>query len=258
MLKLKRPGSVFLIVAIVVVALGLMTAAAISSFYLGKQVTSRLGSTSIPTATMAFPELRTSTPTIVATETGTPLPTGTPTKTPTPTATPTFTPTPTPTPRVIITEVKALGRLETSKYMMSTIIDLKREPATVWEQIFGADSLLLLAEGEVVAGIDMTQITTQDTVVQGDYVSITLPKPEILYSKVDNNRTYVYERMTGLFVRPDIELEGEARRLAEDAMVKRALEGDILRQAEVNARMQVEAFLRALGFTDIVIVVRGE
>lgn len=141
---------------------------------------------------------------------------------------------------------------------MSTIIDLKRDPTNIWEEILGTDSLLLLAEGEVVAGIDMTQITKQDIVIQGDYVSMTLPKPEILYSKIDNNRTYVYERVTGLFLKPDIELEGEARQLAEQAMVDRALEGEILEQAEANARMQIEAFLRALGFTDIVIVVRGE
>lgn len=258
MIQSKQHKSVFLIAAIVVGVLGLVAAAAMLSFYLGKQVTYRLASTSIPTATMAFPQLRTSTPTAVATRTGTPPPTGTPTKTPTPTATPTFTPTPTPTPRVIITQVKELGRLETSKYMMSTIIDLKREPTTIWEQILGADSLLLLAEGEVVAGIDMTRITAQDIVVQGDTVSIVLPQPEILYSRIDNDRTYVYQRMTGLFVRPDIKLEGEARQLAEQAMVERALEGDILRQAGANARIQIEAFLRVLGFTDIVIVVRGE
>jgi hypothetical protein len=157
---------------------------------------------------------------------------------------------------VIITEMQSLGRLETSKYMMSTIIDLKREPTNVWEEIFGTDSLLLLAEGEVVAGIDMTQINKQDIIVQGDHVSITLPAPVILYSKIDNDRTYVYERMTGLFRRPDIELEGEARQLAEQAMIDRALEGEILRQAETNARTQIEALLRALGFTDTVIVVR--
>jgi hypothetical protein len=258
MTQFKQYKSVLIVAAIVIVALGLAIASGILAFSLGKDMASRFAKTSIPTATMAFPELRTSTPTAVPTKTGTLSPTGTPTKTPTPTATPTFTPTPTPTPRVIITEVKALGRLETSKYMMSTIIDLKRDPTNIWEEILGTDSLLLLAEGEVVAGIDMTQITKQDIVIQGDYVSMTLPKPEILYSKIDNNRTYVYERVTGLFLKPDIELEGEARQLAEQAMVDRALEGEILEQAEANARMQIEAFLRALGFTDIVIVVRGE
>ena len=57
--------------------------------------------------------------------------TATPTSTPTHTPTPTFTPTPTPTPRVIITEVKALGRLETTKYLLETVIDLEREPANI-------------------------------------------------------------------------------------------------------------------------------
>ena len=36
------------------------------------------------------------------------------------------------------------------------------------------------------------------------------------------------------------------------------LEGEILKQAEASGKTQVEAFLRSLGFTDVVIVVRGE
>jgi hypothetical protein len=39
-------------------------------------------------------------------------------------------------------------------------------------------------------------------------------------------------------------------------MRDRALEGEILEQAEANGRMYLEAFLRALGFTNIEIVVR--
>jgi hypothetical protein len=41
-------------------------------------------------------------------------------------------------------------------------------------------------------------------------------------------------------------------------MLDRALLGDILQQAEANGRIQLEAFLRSLGFTDIVIIVQGK
>lgn len=245
------------LISLLVGLLVLLIIVASLSFAVGKRMAS-LRQASTPAATPSFPDLRTSTPTPVPTRTLTPLPTGTPTHTPTPTPTPTFTPTPTPTPRVIITEVRALGRLETAKYMMSTVIDLKREPVNLWEELFGTDTLLLIAEGEVVAGIDMTAITPQDIVVHDDQVKITLPPAQVLYSKIDNDRTYVYERTTGLFRQPDETLEGEARQIAEQAMLDRALEGDILRQAEANARMQIDAFLRALGFTDVVITVRNK
>lgn len=214
--------------------------------------------TASPTATLPFPTVQPATPTLTPTVTRTPIPTGTPTRTPTPTQTPTSTPTPTPTPRVVITQIKSLGRLETVLFMMQTVIDLEREPANVWGQVFGTDELLLVASGEVVAGFDLARIKEQDITVQGDHITMLLPPPEILYSRVDNQETYVYERKTGLFRKPDPRIETEARQLAEQAMVERAHRGEILRQAENNGRLQVEGLLRSLGFTDITLIVRIE
>jgi hypothetical protein len=159
---------------------------------------------------------------------------------------------------VIITEIKSLGRLETVTFMMQTVIDLEREPANIWEQVFGTDELLLVASGEVVAGFDLSRIREQDITVRGDHVTMVLPPPEILYSRVDNDETYVYERNTGLFRKPDPRIETEARQLAEQAMLERAQQGNILRQAEANGRLQIEALLRSLGFTDILLIVRTE
>jgi hypothetical protein len=185
-------------------------------------------------------------------------PTGTATPTPTPTYTPTSTPTPTPTPLVTISEIRSLGRLETVQFYLQTVINLANEPSSVWDQLLGTDSLLLIASGEVVGGFDLSKIEPGDITVHGDRITMVLPPPEILYSRVDNEETSVYERKTGLFRKPDKDLEGEARRLAEQAMVDRAIKGDILERAEANGRLQVEALLRQFGFSDVVIVVRNE
>jgi hypothetical protein len=147
--------------------------------------------------------------------------------------------------------------LETVQFLLQTVIDLTDKPANFWEQLLGTDSLLLVAGGEVVAGFDLAKIEPDDITLHGERITMVLPPPEILYSRIDNQETYVYERKTGLLRRPDKDLEGEARRLAEQAMVERALRGEILRRAEVNGRRQVEALLRAFGFSDIVIIVRG-
>jgi hypothetical protein len=211
----------------------------------------------LPTATLPFPTVQTSTPTTRPTWTMTPAPTGTATATATATPTSTPTPTPTPTPRVTITEIRSLGRLETVQFFMQTVINLEEEPANVWEQILGTDKLLLVAGGEVVAGFDLSKIQPEDISVRGDHVTIVLPSPEILYSRVDNEETFVYERKSGLFRKPDPRFEGEARRLAEQAMVDRALKGEILRRAEANGRLQVDALLRSLGFSDIFIMVKA-
>ncbi|MCB0195136.1 MAG: DUF4230 domain-containing protein [Anaerolineae bacterium] len=188
--------------------------------------------------------------------------TNTPTQTSTPTATstprPTSTSTPTPTPIVVITKIDSLGQLETTEYAMQTVIDLENEPSNLWERLAGSDKLMLLAEGEVIAGFDLTKVTEADIVVDGTQVTLALPPAEILRSRIDNERTQVYQRETGLFVRPDTTLESRARQLAEEALVEWAIERDIFDQAERDGRTQLENFLRSLGFTEITITVKEE
>lgn len=209
-----------------------------------------------PTVTATRPIIHTKTPTHTPIPTATPGPTHTPTATPTATPTPTLTPTPTNTPIVVNPKLKALGRLESAQYVMQVVIDLEREPGNIWQQAFGTDQLLLIAEGQVVAGFDLTKIEEDDVVVQGNSVSLTLPPPELLYFGVDEDKTYVYERKTGFLTRPDEALETEARRRAQAEVVNWALEHQVFEKAEEFGVFYLESFLRSLGFTDVQVEVR--
>ncbi len=239
---------VALLFAVLAAAIGILT------YRLGQQATlAQIEATKVVTSTntpIPPPAIVTNTPT----PTNTPVPTHT--NTPTPTATPTNTPTPTPTPIVVITHVKELGRLETTEFAMRTVVDLENDPSNTWQKIFGSDQLLLLAEGEVVAGFNLDEIEENDIVVDGTRVVITLPAPQILYSRIDNDRTQVYERNTGIFVRPDKTLESRARKLAEDSMREWAIERGIIDKATEAGRQQLEGLLRSLGFTEVIINVK--
>jgi hypothetical protein len=202
------------------------------------------------------PAIVTNTPTTTPTPSPTVGPTATPTFTPSPTPSPTNTPTPTPTPIIVITHINALGRLETAEFAMRTAIDLKNEPDSLWQQIFGSDKLTLVAEGEVVAGFDLSKVKDEDIVTQGTIVKITLPPPEIFHTRIDNERTYVYERQTGLLVKPDPSLESRARLLAEQALTDWAIQRGIHDQADKYGRYQLENLLRSLGFTTITIEIK--
>ena len=201
-----------------------------------------------PTPTRVLPTAR---PTQTPTPTATPMPT----ITPSPTATPLPTATPTPTPIAVITGINAFGRLETVQYTMRDIVRIEDEPVGLLERL-SRDRLILIAEGEVVAGFDLTKVTEDDIVVNGTSVRIILPPPEILYSRIDNERTFVYERETGLLRRPDPDLETAARRLAEGQLVSWALEREILDKAEDHGVLYLENFLRSLGFTRVRVEVR--
>jgi hypothetical protein len=216
---------------------------------IGETVTSTPRATSTP---VAPPRIVTNTPSATS------MPTATSTASPTPTPTNTPTATPSPTPIVVITHVNALGRLETTEFAMRTVVDLENEPNSLWQNIFGTDKLMLVAEGEVVAGFDLDKVKKEDIIVQGAKVAITLPAPEILYSRIDNERTYVYERETGLLVAPDSTLESRARQIAEESLVDWALQRNIYGKAQSAGRTRIENLLRSLGFTEIVIKVRGQ
>jgi hypothetical protein len=189
----------------------------------------------------------------------TPIPTVTstvvPTRTPAPTATLRPTLTPSPTPIIVITGIHALGRLETAQYTLRDIVEMKDAPDNILER-FSQDKLLLIAEGEVVAGFDLAMIEEGDIVVIYDTVLLILPEPEILYTRIDNDRTYVYERETGLFRRPDPDLETAARRLAERQIRDWAVERGILEDAEEFGLLYLENFLYTLGFNKVRIEIR--
>jgi hypothetical protein len=244
---------------------GLVAAVAITAYRLGQQAVTASHVTGTETeATNAAIVLPTATRTSVPPRivTNTPTTTRTPSPTPGPsstlTATPTDTPTPTPTPITVITHIIPLGRLETTEFAMRTIVDLANEPTTIWENIFGTDSLTLIAEGEVVGGVDLNKIEPEDIEVQGASVRIVLPAPEILYSRIDNERTRVYERKTGLFRQLDDTLEGRARYLAEQSLREWAIERKIYEKAEASTQVQIESLLRSLGFTEITIEFKAE
>ncbi|GAB4413324.1 MAG: hypothetical protein Fur0044_07690 [Anaerolineae bacterium] len=236
--------------------IGLLAAVGFSAFRLGQQtLAERQGNPTEETLPSPTPSIIAQPPPII-TNTPTATPTVTPTREPTATPSPTRKPTPTPSPTPIIVSITELGRLETTEFAMRTVIDLEKDPSNLWEKLVGTDKLMLIAEGEVVAGFDLQKVDEKkDIEVQGTTVKITLPPPEILYSRIDNEKTYVYERQTRLLVKQDPSLESRARLLAEKNLVEWAEQRGIYQKAEVAGRAYLENFLRSLGFTDVTIEV---
>jgi hypothetical protein len=237
---------------------GLLVVVGIIAYRVGQQTfpNGELVSTDVALAAPSVTNTPAQPPPIVTnTPTATPTPSPTPGPTNTPSPTPTNTPLPSPTP--IIVDITELGRLETTEFAMRTVIDLEKDPSNLWEQLVGSDTLMLIAEGEVVAGFDLQKVDSKkDVKVQGTTIKLTLPPPEILYSRIDNEKSYVYERKTGLLVKPDPTLEGRARLLAEQNLVEWAEQRGIYQKAEDSGRIYLESFLRSLGFTDITIEVK--
>ena len=151
----------------------------------------------------------------------------------------------------VIEKIRQLSRLETVEYSLDKIVEGERQSAFLPDFLAG-DKLLLVAHGEVIAGIDLGQFKAGDVAVNGDAVHVRLPAAQILTTRIDNSRTRVYSRMTGLLVATDPNLESEVRKIAEQQIAQAALDDGILEKARQNARTSVTALLYGLGFRTVV------
>jgi Protein of unknown function (DUF4230) len=150
----------------------------------------------------------------------------------------------------VVRQIAQLQRLETVKFTMDKIISGERGSPYL-PRLLVSDRLLLVAHGEVIAGVDLSGIQAADVSVQGEKVAVIMPKAQILVTRLDNDKTKVYSRDTGLFSTPDPNLESEVRQEAEHQLQQAALDGDILKSADDNARVTIASLLKGLGFNQV-------
>ena len=160
-------------------------------------------------------------------------------------------PTPTilPDPITIIDQIQALARLETIRYTVEKVITAETNQG-VLAPLFG-DRLLFVAHGYVIAGIDMSKIKPADLWLTGTVLNVRLPGAEVLVSTLDNGKSYVYDRQTGLLANADPNLETQARQVAEQQITQSALDDGILNQAMANAQTYLKWFFETLGYKQI-------
>jgi hypothetical protein len=147
----------------------------------------------------------------------------------------------------VVRQIQQLQRLETVVFNMDKIISGGWESRYLPTFLAG-ERLLLVVDGDVTAGVDLGRIAAANIIVSGQTIRMKIPDAEIFATRVDNERSRVYSRETGLFTRVDPNLESDVRREAERQVRQAALDNGILRVAAANARTTMTSFLRGLGF----------
>src|SRR5512138_3487372 len=161
-------------------------------------------------------------------------------------------PTPTiiPDPVTYINEVRALALLETIQYSVEKVITGETRGGT-FQSLFG-DKILFVGHGTVIAGIDLSKLQPQDMHFENGVLTVKLPPAEIFIATLDNDKSYVYDRNTGVLTKPDVNLETLVRQRAEQEILKAALDDGILQQAQTNAEAYLLKFFTALGFPNTI------
>jgi hypothetical protein len=154
----------------------------------------------------------------------------------------------------VIRQIQALNRLEATTYLTEQVITAEQS-GNAFYNFFRGDKLLLVASGEVIAGFDLTKLRPEDVQVSADGVTttVTLPPAEVLLSRLDNEKTRVYSRDTGILTSGDPGLESAARLEAEQRIVQAACEGGILKRAVEDGRRNIENLVKAFGAKNVVV-----
>jgi hypothetical protein len=147
----------------------------------------------------------------------------------------------------VVNKIQQLQRLETVVYTMDKVVSGEKENP-VLPNFLAGDRLLMVVHGEVVAGVDFSGLTRGDVAVEERKVVLRLPAAQVFSTRVDNERTKVYSRQTGLLVPVDPNLETQVRQEAERQMLQAALLDGILKTASANARSTLTSLLQGLGF----------
>jgi hypothetical protein len=151
----------------------------------------------------------------------------------------------------LVTQVRELNRLETASMRVMHVGTITQTYKLV-PNALGGDEITFLATGDVIAGIDLSQLRPEDVWRSPDgMITMRLPPSQILVSRVDNEQSRVLTRKTGVLRRADVDLETRARQHAEENIRAEAVKRGILKIASDNGERKMAELLRTLGFMRI-------
>jgi hypothetical protein len=145
----------------------------------------------------------------------------------------------------VVKRVQTLSQFTTVRYTLEKVVVFEDAK---W---YGDNRVLLVAHGVVKAGLDLDQIGPNDIRIEGKKIQITLPRPRVTDVYLDDQRTQIVERSTGLLRTFDKDLEQNARAAAVEELRRGALQNGILKDATERGQAQLTILLYQLGFTEI-------
>ncbi|MDO4906604.1 DUF4230 domain-containing protein [Neisseria sp.] len=149
----------------------------------------------------------------------------------------------------VLTQIQNLNRLESTAFHIDTIV--KTEKKGNWYALWqDAQTGLFMAQGRVLAGLDLNKLTADNVNVVDGKVIISLPPVEILDVNLDNIE--VYDIKTGsLGLHPiDKSVFAAVQEQAKKQVLASACKADILEHAQIQAQRRLET-LFALAQTNV-------
>lgn len=158
---------------------------------------------------------------------------------------------------VIVQQIQDASELTTAVFTMEAVVPAESD-RTLAGYVIGKTNLLYIAYGEVRAGLDLSELNPEAVQVLPETAAtalrITLPPPRILDSKIDVNRSSVFDYDRGfLGLGPDRapQLQVMAQQTALEKIEQAACEQGILQAANDRARLVVSQLLAQTGHAEV-------
>jgi hypothetical protein len=154
---------------------------------------------------------------------------------------------------IVLAQVKQLNQLATVSYTIQKVVAIREE-----KQPVGSESILLILQAKVEAGINLDGMRAEDITIRRDGgITVRLPPPKILNVYVDEKNTKVWDRQKTWWtpwVPYSLDLEQRARIAGLEAVRQAALDMGILANAEYNAENSVRVLLELAGAKQVVVL----
>ena len=145
----------------------------------------------------------------------------------------------------IVQQIKDIQELATTKQTMETIVPVSAD-RKLGDIPVATTRLLYVARGEIKAGVDLNELTNADIKLSNNSIKISLPPAKILDSKIDVNRSRVYDYDRGfLNLGPDVapQLQTLAQRKTLVEIINTACNEGILEEANDKAKQTISQLL---------------
>lgn len=163
---------------------------------------------------------------------------------------------------VLLKSLERLSEYRAASANLQVVVDVEQD-AKVLPDFIKGERTLLVAAGNVDAGVDFSGLKGENVVVNEDRTAatITLPGATLSDARIDLERTRVFDTDRGLldrvgdaFGNGGADEERRLLRLAQRKLAAAAREDpSILMTAERNTRSMLEGMLRGLGFERVTV-----
>lgn len=148
-----------------------------------------------------------------------------------------------------VMSLRNMSDLATAEYVVTKII--KASDDKTWYKA-GDRKILMTCKASLVAGIDLSELSENDITIDGENITIKLPKAKLIYINIkpEDIKT-AYEDVSLFRTKFSSEEKNQLAVQAENQIEESVQSLGILTTAETNASLFIDNFLKNLGYKNI-------